>query len=133
MRRQHRSDGILRRCEHAAESVAGRFEDVAAVLGDGRLHNRIVPPHGVLHRDAVALPARGAALDIREGKRYLTAPSIMVAFCLPPDAAVIPLLIRRHRLYYFLTERCDGLVSPGYLYDFPLAVMYEAPDVIGSR
>ena len=74
-----------------------------------------------------------AALDIREGKRYLTAPSIMVAFCLPPDAAVIPLLIRRHRLYYFLTERCDGLVSPGYLYDFPLAVMYEAPDVIGSR
>jgi hypothetical protein len=70
-----RTNGILRRCEHAAERVAARLEHVAAALGNGCLHNRIiVPSHGVLHRDAVALPARRTAFDIREGKRYLAAP-----------------------------------------------------------
>jgi hypothetical protein len=44
----------------------------AAVLGDHRTHNRVVTPHRLLHRRAVALLSYRAAFDIGEGKRHGT-------------------------------------------------------------
>jgi hypothetical protein len=56
--------GVFGPRERRAERIADRFEDVAIVLGDRRVHQRIVPAQGILHRRSIALPALRAALDI---------------------------------------------------------------------
>jgi hypothetical protein len=66
---EDRCDGILGPRECCAERIADRFEYVAIVLGDRRLHERIVPAHGILHRRPVAVPTLCAALDIGERER----------------------------------------------------------------
>ena len=60
---------IRRRGEDRVEGITDRFEDVAAVGVNRRAHNGVVPDEGLLHRRAVVLPARGAALDVGEQKR----------------------------------------------------------------
>ena len=66
---EDRRHGVFgpRKCR--AERIANGLEHVAVVRGDRRSHQRVVPAHGILHRRAVAVPARSAAFDIRKQKR----------------------------------------------------------------
>ena len=67
---EDRGNGIFGTRKGRAERVADGFEDAAAVLRDRRSHQRVVPAHRILHRRPVAVPARGAALDVAEHERY---------------------------------------------------------------
>ena len=52
------------------EAVARGLDDVAAVLEDGRSEQGVVAGEGGAHRLGLVLPARGAALDVREQERH---------------------------------------------------------------
>jgi hypothetical protein len=64
-----RGESVEHGCESRAKGVAHRFKDVRAAGFHRRAHQRIVARQCNFHRLAVALPARGAAFDIRKQKR----------------------------------------------------------------
>jgi hypothetical protein len=70
LRRGHRRDRIPRFSENAAKRVADRFEDVTTVPRNSCVEEHIVPAQRRLHRFGIALPADGAAFDVRKRKRH---------------------------------------------------------------
>src|SRR5580658_7243901 len=69
LRIEYRCNGVLGAREGRTECIADGLKNVAIVVGDRRLHQRIVPAQSILHRLPVALPALSASFDIGKQKR----------------------------------------------------------------
>ena len=70
---QRRRDRVRGASEHGVEGVAHRLDDVAAVLADRRSDRASWRARATPHRLGLVLPARGAALDVREQERHCSA------------------------------------------------------------
>ena len=63
---QRRRDGVRRTAERGVERITHALDDVSCVIADGRTDQGVVAGEGGAHRLGLVLPARGAALDVRE-------------------------------------------------------------------